>query len=108
MMQFYTLASSSSGNASLLITGGTRLLIDAGISCMRIRRSLAALGLTMDDLDGILITHAHTDHIAGIATLIKRHAIPSTAVRKPAVSYAISWPGWSGISARFLWGRSFA
>lgn len=76
MMQFYTLASSSSGNASLLITGGTRLLIDAGISCMRIRRSLAALGLTMDDLDGILITHAHTDHIAGIATLIKQHAVP--------------------------------
>ena len=76
MIQFYTLASSSSGNAALLCTDGARLLLDAGISATRIRRALAALGVEMADLDGILITHAHTDHVAGIATLVKRHTVP--------------------------------
>lgn len=76
MMQFYTLASSSAGNASLLLTSTARLLIDAGISYTRIRRALAELDLSVDRLDGILITHAHTDHTAGIATLIKKHAVP--------------------------------
>ena len=76
MIQFYTLASSSSGNAALLCTGASRLLIDAGISCMRLRRSLASLGTSLDELDGILITHAHTDHIAGLATLVKSHSVP--------------------------------
>lgn len=76
MIQFYTFASSSSGNASLLLTGTTRLLIDAGISYMRIRRSLAALGLNLADISAILITHSHTDHISGLATLVRRHTLP--------------------------------
>lgn len=76
MMRFYTLASSSSGNAALLQCGDTRLLIDAGISCLRIRRGLGEQGVNMGDLDGVLITHAHTDHIAGMATLIKNYRIP--------------------------------
>ena len=76
MIEFYTLASSSSGNAALLCTAGARLLIDAGISCARIRRVLAERGLTLEELDGILITHAHTDHISGLATLVKRCSVP--------------------------------
>ena len=76
MMYFYTLASSSAGNAALLCSGSTRLLIDAGISYTRIRRSLGELGLPVDGLDAILITHAHADHTAGLATLIKRHQVP--------------------------------
>ena len=76
MMQFYSLASSSAGNAALLCTGGARILIDAGISYMRIRRALSGLDLRMEELDGLLITHAHADHVAGLATLVKRQDIP--------------------------------
>ena len=75
-MEFYTLASSSAGNAALVCHNDTHLLIDAGISCRRITQSLAALSLTLDDLDGILITHEHIDHVRALGTLQKKHAVP--------------------------------
>ena len=50
-MEFYTLASSSAGNAALVCHNDTHLLIDAGISCRRITQSLAALALTLEDID---------------------------------------------------------
>lgn len=75
-MEFYTLASSSAGNAALVCHNDTRLLIDAGISCRRITQSLAVLDLTLDDLDGILITHEHIDHVRALGTLQKKHAVP--------------------------------
>ncbi len=83
-MEFYTLASSSSGNAALVRGGGTALLLDAGISARRIARALAQLGMTPGDLSAVLVTHEHTDHIAGIATLTKQYAVPVYASRGTA------------------------
>ena len=76
MTSFQTFASGSSGNAALLSCGDTRLLIDMGISCRRICRALADLGLTPQDLSAVLITHEHTDHIGGLATYIKKYRTP--------------------------------
>lgn len=76
MTTVHTLASGSSGNALLFSCGGTHLLVDAGISCRRITTSLRELGLTPDDLDAVLITHTHTDHISGLQTLLKRTDFP--------------------------------
>ncbi|MBE6970313.1 MAG: MBL fold metallo-hydrolase [Ruminococcaceae bacterium] len=73
-MRFCTFASSSAGNASLLSCGDTHILIDAGISCRRIVSSLKELGLGIDDLSAIFITHSHGDHIGGLTTLLKHHA----------------------------------
>lgn len=75
-MTLHTLSSGSQGNCLLLSDGGTHILVDAGISTRRIKADLAQLKLSMDELDGILITHEHTDHISGLATLIKHHAVP--------------------------------
>ena len=75
-MTLHTLSSGSQGNCLLLSDGGTHILVDAGISTRRIKAGLAQLELSMDELDGILITHEHTDHISGLATLIKHHAVP--------------------------------
>ncbi|MBQ2829878.1 MAG: MBL fold metallo-hydrolase [Oscillospiraceae bacterium] len=75
-MDFYTLASGSSGNATLVTDGATHILIDAGISARRIERSLMSVGLSADALDAIFITHSHTDHTSGLHTLLKRRAIP--------------------------------
>ena len=75
-MELRTLASGSSGNCILLSQGGAHLLIDAGISCKRITDSLRALGLSSADLTGVLITHEHSDHIAGLATLLKHWPLP--------------------------------
>ena len=75
-MTLHTLSSGSQGNCLLLSDGGTHILVDAGISTRRIKVGLAQLELSMDELDGILITHEHTDHISGLATLIKHHTVP--------------------------------
>ena len=83
-MEFYTLASSSGGNAALVRSGGTAILLDAGISARRITQSLQTLGLTPRELDAILITHEHSDHVSGIATLTKKFAIPVYASRGTA------------------------
>ncbi len=89
-MEFYTLASSSAGNAALVCHNDTHLLIDAGISCRRITQSLAVLDLTLDDLDGILITHEHIDHVRGLVTLAKKCPAPLYATFGTAA--AIQYP----------------
>ena len=76
MLTLHTLASGSSGNATLISDGETHILLDAGISAKRIKTALATLGLLPNDLAGVLITHEHTDHIAGLATLTKQFRIP--------------------------------
>ena len=78
----HTLASGSSGNALVILSGGTRILLDAGVSCRRIAASLAELGLGLGDLDAILITHTHTDHICGLRTLLKRSDAPVWATAR--------------------------
>lgn len=75
-MTLTTLASGSSGNCLLFSHEGRHILIDAGISCRRIVSALRALDLDPRDLLGVCITHEHTDHISGLATLTKQYALP--------------------------------
>ena len=76
LMTIHTLASGSEGNCLLLSDGGVHLLLDAGISTRRIKAGLLQLGLTMADVDGVLITHEHSDHVSGLQTMVKHHRIP--------------------------------
>ena len=75
-VQFTILGSGSAGNCAYLETGETRLLIDAGFSGRQIRQRLASLGRAPEGLHGILITHEHSDHIQGLATLCAKLRIP--------------------------------
>ena len=81
MLEVCTLASGSSGNCLLVRGGGSQVLVDAGISCRRIVSALRELGVDPRALDGVLITHEHSDHIAGLATLTKQYRLPVYASR---------------------------
>ncbi len=75
-MELRTLASGSSGNCILVSHNGAHLLVDAGISCRRIVAALRSLAIEPEHLLGVCITHEHSDHIAGLATLTKHYALP--------------------------------
>ena len=75
-MQVHVLASGSTGNAVFLDFKHTKILVDAGISTRRIKNSLAELGVSIEDLDGVVITHEHRDHVSGLATMTKKYNIP--------------------------------
>jgi phosphoribosyl 1,2-cyclic phosphodiesterase len=78
-MRICTLASSSSGNCTLVSQGSTHILIDAGISLRRITTCLRHFSISPDELAGILVTHEHSDHIGGIKMLVKYHHMPVLA-----------------------------
>ncbi len=75
-MTVTTLASGSSGNCTLVSEGDTHILVDVGISCRRIVTALKGLGIDPKALSGICITHEHSDHISGLATLTKQFSLP--------------------------------
>ncbi len=70
-MKVKTIASGSKGNCTILLCQHTNLIIDMGISYLTLKRSLEENSLSLNNFTGILITHNHTDHIKGLASLIK-------------------------------------
>ena len=76
MLTVHRIASGSEGNSLLVSAGGTHILVDAGISARRITAALSSLGLTPGDIAGVLVTHEHSDHTAGLATLTKQYRLP--------------------------------
>jgi len=74
--RFTILGSGSAGNCAYLETEETRLLIDAGFSGRQIRQRLATIGRTPESLHGILVTHEHSDHVQGLASLAIKLQVP--------------------------------
>ena len=75
-VQFTILGSGSSGNCAYVETAETRILVDAGFSPLQIRKRLATIGKTPENLSAILLTHEHSDHIAGILGLAEKLHVP--------------------------------
>ena len=80
-MRMCSIASGSSGNCIYIGTDATHLLVDVGISCKRTVEGLGQLGLTGKDIDGILITHEHADHISGLGVICRKYGIPIYATK---------------------------
>jgi phosphoribosyl 1,2-cyclic phosphodiesterase len=75
-MKISLLASGSKGNALLVVSGSSRLLIDAGLSTRELCRRLDAVGVAPGDLTGIVVTHEHIDHVRGLGLLSRRFNLP--------------------------------
>ena len=75
-MRLCSIASGSSGNCIYVGSEATHLLVDVGISGKRTETGLKELDICPKDLDGILVTHEHADHIAGIGVMARKYEIP--------------------------------
>lgn len=79
MSCFCPLASGSKGNAIFVSHGHTKVLIDAGLSAKMLESRLGKLDVHLGQIDAIVITHEHTDHIRGLGVLALKHGIPVVA-----------------------------
>ena len=75
-MRLCSIASGSSGNCIYVGSDRTHLLVDTGISKKRIEEGLKELEIKGKELDGILITHEHADHIQGLGVFSRKYEIP--------------------------------
>ena len=81
-MRFVSIASGSSGNCIYVGSENSHILIDAGISARRIEQGLNEIGLKGSDLDGIFVTHEHSDHIRGLGVLARKFEKPIYGTRE--------------------------
>jgi len=87
-----TLYSGSTGNAAYLETSQARILIDAGKCTKTLISSLKTIGVDVDTLDAIIITHDHNDHVGALEVLTKKHPIPVHMLYKSALRYQSTQP----------------
>lgn len=76
MLQVAALGSGSSGNSLLVRSATTLLLIDCGFTLKETRARMATLGVSPDELDGVLVSHEHGDHVKGVGPLSRKHRVP--------------------------------
>lgn len=81
MLELCSIASGSSGNCICVGTDDCHVLIDAGISGKKIENGLNEFDMTATDMQGILVTHEHIDHIAGLGVMARRYHIPIYATK---------------------------
>ena len=81
-MRLCSIASGSSGNCIYAGSDKTNILIDAGISGKRVEQGLNSIGITGKELDAVMITHEHSDHIKGLGVLARKQGIPICATKK--------------------------
>lgn len=75
-MKFVSLGSGSSGNSYYLSTGNSSILIDAGIGIRTLKKHLKTLGISIESLDAVFVTHAHADHIKSVGELAFEFDMP--------------------------------
>ncbi|OLO42164.1 MBL fold metallo-hydrolase [Alkalihalophilus pseudofirmus] len=81
-LQYSVLASGSSGNALYVATDQQRILVDAGLSGKKMDELLKSVGCNPKELDAILVTHEHSDHIKGVGILARKYNLPIYANAK--------------------------
>jgi len=80
-VEVLVLASGSSGNAAVVCSGDTAVLVDVGVSALQIRKRLQAFGRSVADVTAIVVTHEHSDHVRGLEVLLKHDRVPVWATQ---------------------------
>ena len=83
------LGSGSAGNSALVATDHCKILVDGGLSARQLVLRLEQCGVMPEQLDGVLLTHEHTDHICGLEVPLVLRSIPPSASRL-AVLYCLT------------------
>ncbi|MFD0871778.1 MBL fold metallo-hydrolase [Paenibacillus residui] len=81
-LRFSVLASGSTGNSMVVTNGETKLLVDAGLSAKKVEQLLEERNVSGEELDAILVTHEHSDHIKGLGALARKYDLPIYANEK--------------------------
>ena len=87
-IKFCSLSSGSSGNCQYIETDRVRILVDSGFSGKRIESLLSSINVRPDEIDYILVTHEHIDHVKGVGVLSRKYDIPIYANEKTWISMA--------------------
>ena len=82
MLNFTSLYSGSSGNCLFVESNNAKILIDAGVSLKKIEKGLDSININPSDLDAVIVTHEHTDHIQSLGNLSKKFDLPVFATAK--------------------------
>ena len=101
-MKFTVLGSGSTGNAVLITTEKTKVLVDAGLSAREILRRLAIVGVDCDQLDAVLLTHEHTDHAGGLRVLLGTVKCPVYISEPTADAYCSTRKGLQNGESEFV------
>ncbi|ONN68802.1 MBL fold metallo-hydrolase [Pseudomonas oryzihabitans] len=95
-MRFAILGSGSRGNSTLVHSHNSYVLIDCGFSLREAERRLARLGVVPAQLDAVLVTHEHSDHVQGVELLARKHGVPvyysagtGRGLRKPVAAQGL-------------------
>jgi phosphoribosyl 1,2-cyclic phosphodiesterase len=91
IVSFCVLASGSAGNAALVWTERTRILVDAGLSLRETAKRLNSIGERIESLDAIVITHEHCDHVSGLPVLGRKKSIGKSIYLTRLTAPAIDW-----------------
>lgn len=94
VMNIVSLKSGSRGNAALVYTDKTKILIDCGISGKAVETALASVDVSPEELEGIVVTHEHNDHISGVGVLMRRYNLPVWANEE-------TWNAMSGLIGKY-------
>jgi phosphoribosyl 1,2-cyclic phosphodiesterase len=91
IVKICVLASGSSGNAALVATEDTRILLDAGLSAKDLGKRLAAIGESFDRLNAIVITHEHCDHVSALPAVARNRGLRAPIYLTRLTASAIDW-----------------
>ncbi len=81
MVKFCSLYSGSTGNSLFIESNNAKILIDAGVSAKKVVDGLSSIGSNIEDIDAVLVTHEHSDHVQSLGTISKKYNIPVFANR---------------------------